>query len=38
MAKEDLVENFPTLKALKEEVFALSAIKEWVEKRPVTPT
>jgi hypothetical protein len=38
MAKEDLVENCPTLKALKEQVFALPAIKAWVEKRPVTPT
>jgi hypothetical protein len=36
MAKEDLVENYPTLKALKEQVLALPAIKAWVEKRPVT--
>jgi len=36
MAKEDLVENYPTLKALKEHVLALPAIKAWVEKRPET--
>jgi len=34
MAKEDLVENYPKLKALKEHVLALPAIKAWVEKRP----
>ena len=36
MAKEDLVENYPKLKALKEHVLALPAIKSWVEKRPET--
>jgi glutathione S-transferase len=36
MAKEDLVENYPALKALKEKVLELPAIKAWVEKRPVT--
>jgi glutathione S-transferase len=30
IAKEDLVENYPTLKALKEQVLALSAIKAWI--------
>jgi len=34
MAKEDLVENYPKLKALKEHVRALPAIKAWVEKHP----
>jgi glutathione S-transferase len=36
IAKEDLVENYPTLKALKEQVLALPAIKAWIEKRPET--
>jgi len=36
MAKEDLVEKCPKLKALKEQVLALPAIKAWVEKRPET--
>jgi len=36
MAKEDLVEKYPKLKALKEHVLALPAIKAWVEKRPET--
>jgi hypothetical protein len=36
MAKEDLVKNFPKLKALKEHVLAVPAIKAWVEKRPET--
>jgi hypothetical protein len=36
MAKEDLVEKYPKLKALKENVLALPAIKAWVEKRPET--
>jgi glutathione S-transferase len=34
MVKEDLVENYPKLKALKENVLALPAIKAWVDKRP----
>ena len=34
MVKEDLVEKYPKLKALKEHVLALPAIKSWVEKRP----
>jgi hypothetical protein len=34
MVKEDLVENHPKLKALKENVLALPPIKAWVEKRP----
>jgi hypothetical protein len=34
MVKEDLVENHPTLKALRENVLALPSIKAWVEKRP----
>jgi hypothetical protein len=34
MVKEDLVENHPKLKALKENVLTLPAIKAWVEKRP----
>jgi len=37
VAKEDLVEEYPNLKALKELVLALPAIKSWVEKRPETP-
>jgi hypothetical protein len=36
MAKEDLLENYPKLKALKEHVLELPAIKEWVAKRPET--
>jgi len=36
MAKEDLVDKYPKLKALKEQVLALPAIKAWVEKRPET--
>ncbi|GFG30356.1 hypothetical protein Cfor_10067 [Coptotermes formosanus] len=36
MAKEDLVKKFPKLKALKEHVLAVPAIKAWVEKRPET--
>jgi hypothetical protein len=36
MAKEDLVENYPKLKALREIVLALPPIKAWVEKRPNT--
>lgn len=36
MAKQDLVENSPTLKKLRDEVLAIPAIKKWVEKRPVT--
>lgn len=34
MVKEDLVENHPKLKALRENVLALPPIKAWVEKRP----
>jgi glutathione S-transferase len=34
MAKEDLAENHPNLKALRENVLALPPIKAWVEKRP----
>lgn len=34
MVKEDLVENRPKLKALRENVLALPPIKAWVEKRP----
>jgi hypothetical protein len=36
IAKECLVENHPSLKALKEQVLELPAIKAWVEKRPAT--
>jgi len=36
MLKEDLVENYSKLKALKEHVLAVPAIKAWVEKRPET--
>jgi glutathione S-transferase len=34
MVKEDLVEKYPNLKGLRENVLALPAIKAWVEKRP----
>jgi glutathione S-transferase len=34
MVKEDLVEKYANLKALKENVLALPSIKAWVEKRP----
>ncbi|XP_008475192.1 glutathione S-transferase isoform X1 [Diaphorina citri] len=34
MAKQDLVENTPTLKKLRDEVLAIPTIKKWVEKRP----
>ncbi|KDR24333.1 glutathione S-transferase-like [Zootermopsis nevadensis] len=34
MVKEDLVEKYPNLKALKEKILALPPIKAWVEKRP----
>nr|AEV23881.1 glutathione S transferase class sigma [Blattella germanica] len=36
MAKEDLVANQPNLKALREKVLGLPAIKAWVAKRPPT--
>jgi hypothetical protein len=36
VAKEDLVEKYPKLKALKENVLAVPGIKAWVEKRPET--
>jgi len=36
MAKEDLVGKYPKLKALKEHVLALPAVKAWAEKRPET--
>jgi hypothetical protein len=36
MAKEDLLEKYLKLKALKEHVLTLPGIKAWVEKRPET--
>lgn len=36
MAKIDLLENRPKLKALKEQVLAIPQIKSWVNKRPKT--
>ena len=36
MCKKDLIENYPGLKALVESVYAIDAIKAWMEKRPVT--
>ncbi|KAI5723108.1 hypothetical protein M8J76_001440 [Diaphorina citri] len=34
LLKQDLLENTPTLKKLREEIFAIPAIKKWLEKRP----
>lgn len=36
MTKQDLIEKYPNLKALKEKVLAVDSIKKWIEKRPVT--
>lgn len=36
MARLDIVEKYPNLKALRDKVLALPAIKAWVAKRPVT--
>jgi len=36
MAKRDLLENYPALKALVETVNAIEPIKAWIDKRPVT--
>ncbi|CAG2063589.1 unnamed protein product, partial [Timema podura] len=36
MVGHDLVEKYENLKALKEKVLAIPAIKAWIEKRPDT--
>lgn len=36
MVKRDLLEQYPALKAVVDEVNALEPIKAWIEKRPVT--
>ncbi|XP_054740400.1 glutathione S-transferase S1 [Anastrepha obliqua] len=36
MVKRDLLEQYPALKAVVDEVNALESIKAWIEKRPVT--
>lgn len=36
MVKRDLLEQYPALKAVVDEVNGLEQIKAWVEKRPVT--
>ncbi|XP_055372886.1 glutathione S-transferase isoform X2 [Condylostylus longicornis] len=36
MVKRDLLENYPSLKALVESINAIESIKAWIEKRPQT--
>lgn len=34
--KRDMIEGYPNLQAVTENVLAIDSIKEWVAKRPVT--
>lgn len=36
IAKKDLLANYPNLQAVRDNVLAIPAIKEWVAKRPKT--